>query len=400
MAINIRERLLTILRGGVPDKLPWYSDLSYWHFAMTKKGVLEKRYRGFEGILNLHKDLKTGFYLQGYEPYIPVYENCEVYEVEKKVSVYKSCTPVGGYNDFASIYRGSKLIRSKDNNDIIREVVTPIGRIKERWKYSSISFTWVPSEYFINTIEDLKVFKYWIKNISFRPDYDRAILAKDIIGNQGCVVCYQPKSPLMQFMILFAGITNTVNLMMENRKLFCETIKILEYRSDEAAEIALNSPAELIMIPENLSSDMVGKRFFEEYLKPFEEKWCERIKKRGKYSLVHMDGYLKGLLKEVSKVGFSVMEAMTPKPVGDLDISEFSDYVKSDTIMWGGIPGIFFTPTVSDEEFEKFVSKVIKIMISEPKYVLGIADQIPPDGIINRVKVISDMVEKYGLYKK
>lgn len=38
-------------------------------------------------------------------------------------------------------------------------------------------------------------------------------------------------------------------------------------------------------------------------------------------------------------------------------------------------------------------------MTEEPKYVFGIADQIPPDGIIERVGRVSDLVEKYGLYK-
>lgn len=387
---TLRNRILSVLKGKSPDRLPWYGDLSYWHFAMLKKGNLDKRYKGFKGILNLHKDLKVGFYLQGYYPFMPEYKNCEVAEVKRTV---------GGYEDFKSIYRGAKVIKRKDNNDIIREVSTPIGTIKERWPYMPGSFTWAPKEYFINTAQDLKVFKYWLENTSYRADYEQAFMVKELVGGQGCVLCYQPRSPLMRFMILYAGVTNTVNLMMDYRKLFDEVIKILEYKSDEAAEITLASPAEFIMIPENLSSDIVGKNFFEEYLRPYEEKWNKKIKSKGKYSFIHMDGYLKGLLKEVSTVGFSVIEAMTPKPLGDIEVSEFSDYVKSGVISWGGIPGTFFAPSVGDEEFEAFALKVIKVMVSEPRYVLGIADQIPPDGIIERVKTISNLVEKYGLYK-
>lgn len=389
--MSLRQRVFSILQGKVPDKLPWYADLSYWHFAMDRKGCLEKRYKGFEGILNLHKDLGVGFYLQGYEPYMPEYKNCEVSEVERSV---------GGYEDFTPIYKGSKVIKSEDNNDIVREVSTPIGKIKERWKWVAKSFTWAPTEYFINTVEDLKVFKYWMENTNYKPDYHQANMVKAMVGEQGCVLCYQPRSPLTQLMILFAGVTNTVYLMMDSRKSFDETIKVLQHKSDEAAEIALNSPAEFIMIPENLSSDIVGKRFFEEFLRPYEEKWNKKIKSKGKYSFIHMDGYLKGLLKEVSTTGFSVIEAMTPKPVGDIEVNEFSNYVENDVVMWGGIPGASFTPLVSDEVFEKFVLEVIKIMVSEPRYVLGLADQIPPDGIIERVKTVSDLVEKYGFYGK
>ncbi len=382
---TLRNRVLSILKGETPDRLPWFGDLSYWHFSMSRRGTLEKKYTGFEGLLNLHRDLNVGYYLQGYFPFITEYNNCSVTEVERSASGYDNS-------------KGVKIIEDKDNKDFITEISTPLGTIKEKWPYLPDSFTWAPKEYLIKTEQDLKVFKYWLDNTSYKFDYEKALKVKEEISDIGLNVCYQPRSPLVRLMIMYIGVNNTINFMMDYKKLFYEVIKVLEYRSDEAAEITLNSPAEIIMIPENLSSDIVGKNFFEEYLRPYEEKWNKKIKSRGKYSLIHFDGYLKGLLKEVSSTGFSIIEAMTPKPAGDLEVSEFRDYVGDDTICWGGIPGGYFTPLVSNREFEEFILKVIKIMVSEPKYVLGIADQIPPDGIIERVKVVSDFVEKYGFY--
>ncbi|MCL4384840.1 MAG: hypothetical protein M1326_00790 [Cyanobacteria bacterium] len=387
---NLRYRALSVLKKKEPYRLPWFGDLSYWYYAMSRKGNLEKRYIGLDGIINLHKDLNCGFYLQGYFPFKPVYRNCEVYEMERNTNTT---------SDFAFEYRCTKIIKRENNDDIIREVETPVGTIKEKWSYCKESYSLAPTQYFVNTVQDLKVFKYWVENTSYMPDYRQAYIVKNTVGDIGFTLCYLPRSPLMQFIVEYAGIVNTVNIMMTDKKLFNETMKILEYKSDEAAEIALGSPAELLMIPENLSSDLVGKNFYEEYLRPYEEKWNEKIKAKGKYSFIHMDGYLKGLLKEVSEAKFSVIEAMTPKPVGDINIDEFSNYVKSDSIMWGGIPGALFTPSTSNEYFEEFVKKVIGVMISEPRYVLGIADQIPPDGIIERVKIVSDLVERYGIYK-
>ena len=390
--MKLRERALSILKGKVADRLPWYGYLNDWHNATQNKGLLEKKYMGFEGILNLHRDLRVGCLLGG-EPYIPVYRNCEVVEVERKSTSYEKI-----FNK--DLYRGSKIIKSKDNNDIIREVSTPVGKIKEIWKYSPITFSWAPTKYFINSIQDLKVFKYWIQNTNYKPFYDVLDMIKEGIGEQGLVLSSQPRSPFSQFITLYAGIINTINLFMDDRKLFNETIKVLEQKSDEEAEITLKSPTDVIGICENLSSDVVGKNFFEDYIRPFDEKWTKKIKGEGKYSLMHFDGYLKGLLKEASKLGFSIINGMTPKPSGDLEISEFRDYVKSNTIMWGGIPAIFFTSFVNDKEFEKFVSEAIKVFVSEPRYILGMGDEIPANGLIKRVKMVSDLVEKYGLYKK
>jgi len=385
---SIKERLFSVLNGNIPERLPWYGDLSYWHFAMEQKGQLEKKYKGYEGRLNLHRDLNCGYYVQGYYSYIPEYRNCEVIEVKREV---------GGYGGDQPLYEGLKLVKKAGNNDILREVHTPIGVIKEYWPYLAKSFTWGPKELFIKNSDDLKIFQYWIKNTDYKPDFKKISFIKEKVGNFGCNLCYLPRSPLMT-LILNSGITTTINLMLDCNKLFNETLKVLEYNSDEAIEIALKFPSEIFMIPENLSSDIVGKRLYNEYIKPVEEKWTEKIRKIKKFSLIHMDGYLKGLLKEVSTAGFSIIEALTPKPVGDLEIDEFDDYVKSDSIIWGGIPGPLFTQNTSEKEFIEFVIKVIKIMTKKPKYVLGIADSIPPDGIIDRVKIVDELVEKHGVY--
>ena len=53
---------------------------------------------------------------------------------------------------------------------------------------------------------------------------------------------------------------------------------------------------------------------------------------------------------------------------------------------------------MEDDKFEKFVIDVIRVMVSEPRYVLGIADQFPPDGSIERIKIVSDLVQEYGVY--
>ena len=153
------------------------------------------------------------------------------------------------------------------------------------------------------------------------------------------------------------------------------------------------------MIPENLSSEMVGPEFFELYMRAYQEEWTTKIREAGKNSYIHIDGTLSGLLKQEASVGFSVLEALTPHPVGDLKWEELSDYVgDSKSILWGGIPGSYFTANVSEEEFERHVISIIELMVKEPRYVLGVADQVPPDGLEERVRRVGELVEKYGMY--
>jgi hypothetical protein len=94
-----------------------------------------------------------------------------------------------------------------------------------------------------------------------------------------------------------------------------------------------------------------------------------------------MDGTLGGLLQHEAGVGFTVLEALTPYPVGDMKFEDIKEFVGSKSIMWGGIPGSYFTDCVSDSEFEEFVKYLLSIMVREPRYVLGVADQVPPDAL-------------------
>ena len=45
------------------------------------------------------------------------------------------------------------------------------------------------------------------------------------------------------------------------------------------------------------------------------------------------------------------------------------------------------------------VKHLLSIMTKEPRFVLGVADQVPPDGLERRVKRVSELVEEFGRYK-
>ena len=176
-------------------------------------------------------------------------------------------------------------------------------------------------------------------------------------------------------------------------------MEVVRRSHDEAAAIALDCPAELLMIPENLSSECVGRTFYEMFMRDYEETWARRIREAGKYSCIHLDGTMKGLLRETCSTSLTFIEALTPAPAGDLEIERWAEVSgNSQTILWGGLPGVFFTELVSDEEFDAHVRRVLEVMRSEPRYVLGVADQVPPDGLERRVRRVRELVELHGAY--
>ena len=82
-----------------------------------------------------------------------------------------------------------------------------------------------------------------------------------------------------------------------------------------------------------------------------------------------------------------------------MSIEEMIPLLKdSKSVFWGGIPGVYFTAHISDEEFDQHVIAVLEVMRFIPRFILGVADQVPPDGLEYRVRRVSELVEKYGIY--
>lgn len=66
--MNSRERVLSLLSGSCPDRVPWFGDLDYWYSAAVKGNALDAKYLA-DGYFQLNRDLGVGFYLQGFSPF-------------------------------------------------------------------------------------------------------------------------------------------------------------------------------------------------------------------------------------------------------------------------------------------------------------------------------------------
>ena len=359
-----RERVLKILSGEPPDRVPWFADLDYWYSAHKRAGTLPDEYQG-DGYFSMNRENGAGFYLQGYFP-------------------------------FKEIPEGVTYETQTQGHRILRAMKTPEGDLTEITQYLPASSSTGFVKHFVETEEDLPAFQYYINSLHFEEDYIEARRRKDLIGDNGVVLCYTPRSPFMQMLTTFAGVEALFMMLADIPEKVNEVLSRLEKKYDEAARLAVNSPAELIMIPENLSGEVAGG-YYKTYLRPYESKWIAEIQKAGKKSLIHVDGTLRGILQKVAETGFNVIEAVTPAPVGDMTMEEAARAAPG-TILWGGLPGLMFTPHVSEDAFIRHVRSVLAVMKTEPRFVLGAADQVPPDGMMERVKAVPALCEEFGKY--
>ena len=148
----------------------------------------------------------------------------------------------------------------------------------------------------------------------------------------------------------------------------------------------------LVHFPDNLTSDCTT-RLYDDYMAGTHQRRIARLHAAGVKCAVHLDGKVKGLLPKLVRSGFDAIEALTPKPGGDLEIEEIRDLAGSDTvILWGGVPGIMFAPPYTWKQMESHVRRLIECWGSRP-FVMGVADQVPPDGNIEFCRKIAELIQ-------
>lgn len=366
--MNDRERILAFFAGEPIDRVPWFGDLTYWAGAMERRGEVPAGYQRSAAYYRFHRELGVGFYLQGYFPFRVVDEG------------------------------GVRHEEQLDGDTRRRALITPLGTLHETWQYLPEAYATAPVERLVKTVADLGVLRYWWERIQYEADYAEAERRRDLVADLGVVLCYLPRCPFMELVTTLIGIRTLVDIWGEAPDELEETLAVMAATSDRAAALAVAAPVDCLMIPENLSSEVVGKRFYRQYMRPWESRWLERIHAAGKVSYVHLDGTLRGLVADVAETGFQVIEACTPQPVGDVAMGELRALARPQTILWGGLPGSYFTPLVSDAEFERHTREMLDVMVADRRMVLGVADQVPPDGLRSRVARVVELVEQYGRY--
>jgi len=362
--MNERERLLTVLKRGKPDRIPWFADLSYIYSSLEERGLLEKKYKGDEGYLNFHMDLGAGICF--YAPFL-------------------------WRTEYA---KGIRYTENRDGDTKTSVWETPRGKIFSREHYSGTSFCWAYTKHFVETIEDLRIMLYIHENAEHFENYDAFEKIDRLWNGYGIACGCTPISsaPIQKLFSRWAGIENTMAIYVDNTLEFEEILERLAQSENEIFRIICASPAQYVEFPENLSSEVTGKNFFLQYNSPYYVKRNKELHAAGKLTGIHIDGTLSSCLPLLGDCGFDAAEAVTPAPVGDVRLEDLRK-TAGDIIIWGGLPGALFSPLYGEDIFESHLARTIDIAKEDGLFVIGVADQVPPDGLLSRVKKVREFLD-------
>lgn len=362
----MRPSFLKLIRGDTPERAVWTADISYWIAGQKAAGTADPAWDTEEGYLQLHRDLKI----------MPYY----FYE--------KFWTASAQYSS------GIMLSQETQGNRTLNRIETVAGTLTEVNTYLPGSCSTGCTKHYVESEDDLDVLLYLLEHRELKPvnllDYsDRMTIWREYDG----LPCLGlPRSPLSSFVYEWVGIEQATYLLADCEPKVAEALRLMAEQEDPIIEAVCNLKPPLVHFPDNLSSDNLTT-YYDAYMRGAHSERLRRLHAAGVKAAVHLDGTVKGLLPKLVDVGFDAIEALTPMPAGDLSLDEIQRVAGSDTvILWGGAPGIMFAPPYTWPDMEAHVQRLLDCWGKRP-FVLGVADQIPPDGDIRFCPRIAEMLE-------
>lgn len=328
------------------------------------------------------------------EPLPPGYEGCSVTQLYEQLGCSNRLYDFGACLE--SHYDSSITFHNEEIAPLTwrHQIDTPVGSVYEIVKGNQENPGQMPEKWYIETEEDLKVFTYIEEGTtySFNMDtYDR-IFAEQ--GHLGLPSMNLPRTNIQHLFVVLAGVTNTIYLMADYPDTMDAYFKALSKSQEGMLKAVGDSPLEWVNYGDNLHCKILPPDLYKKYILPEYQKRSDILHKKDKFIISHWDGDVKDILQFARVSGLDGIEAITPLPQGDVTLEETKKALGDDIFLVDGLCSIYFNDTYPVEKLKEQTRDILNLF--EGQLVLGISDEFPSDGKLERIRLVGEMVEEFN----
>jgi len=371
-----KERLLTAIRGGEVDPVPFSPFLAYWwDFAPSSVTC--------NGQFAFLRELGADPLLRGFQT---SFTNSDILGLEEDM-----------YN-VSDDFPGCQIIRQTNSTEKKVTWSTPVGELTLVRTYSPAGKTWMVSHHPIQQKEDYKTLLYLVENMSIQPFYQPVIDELAEAGEDGLSVpLISPfrKTPFQALIEHFVGTIKLVYDLYDFPELIEEVLEAMNQRAREAVEISINGPAEAFITWEDSSTMNTNPQTFRKYIASELSEWGNRLHEAGKILIHHACGHVKDLLPEIAEERVDALESICPPLTGNTEIWEAQKVLSRKGIsVIGGIDPVKFQE-YDIPALEGYVKGILN-KTSKKGFVLANSDSCPPNVTIEKFKKVVAIVQHHS----
>lgn len=290
-----------------------------------------------------------------------------------------------------TIRRAKTKLSKYETEEIIE---TPVGKISSIIRGNSSNGGLYPAKWWVTCEEDMKVMAYVLEHQDWEWDEEYYQSVREKWGRIGAPVMFMPRVNIQYLYIDLMGVEEATYALLDYPETVEYFFEVLEKNQERLINIINASPIKMINFGDNLHCKLLPDHYMEKYILPTYQRRCKLLHEGNKFVTSHWDGDTKSLLKYAKRTGLDGIEAITPKPQGDVTLKEVKEALGDDIWLVDGLAAILFNEEFPVEQLKAQVEECIDLFA--PKLILGISDELSSQGDIERVRMIGEMIKVYN----
>ncbi|MCK5128687.1 MAG: hypothetical protein KAQ68_02455 [Clostridiales bacterium] len=299
-------------------------------------------------------------------------------------------------NCFKPVYPNTvNIIREKiDSMKTMNKIETPIGTLSEITMGNDSNSGRMPEKWWIENEDDMKKYIWLHEHTSWTFDkkmYDKYF---EECCSLGAPTAFMPRVSVQNLYIDTMGMENGIFALYDFPSTVSKYFTALHESHMRMIDVINASPIDIINFGDNIHCGTLTPDIFKKYVLPYYQERTDKLHTYGKFANSHWDGDTYSLLPYAKETGLDGIEAITPKPQGDVSLEYIKEHLGDELFLLDGIPAILFDDLFPIEQLVETTEKIIELFA--PKLILGISDEISSTGDIERIRIVGDIVDKYN----
>jgi hypothetical protein len=151
-----------------------------------------------------------------------------------------------------------------------------------------------------------------------------------------------PYGAIRRYFGEISGLDRWIYAQADHPDHFAALLEAQTRRDERRLALVADSPAEFLGL--GWLEGIWSPAQFKKYELPFYQKWVSYLQSKGKICALHCDATksMKGYKDLIAQIGFKVIEAFTPPPVGELSLEQVRQAWGNNTVIWMNFPETVF----------------------------------------------------------
>jgi hypothetical protein len=270
---------------------------------------------------------------------------------------------------------------------------TPAGDLEEVRAFEPVFDSSTPRKHFIETARDYEVLWSYLEDSVILDNYDRYLQDCAALGEDGIPKAEIERTPWQQLWIEWVGLEALPLHLADHAEHVERTVDLLEQRARQTFQIAYRSPAPFIVIVDNITAPAIGPVRFRKHCVSLYDELGGMLAERGALLLVHMDGLLKPLWRDIARSRVGGLDSFTPAPDCDTTVAEAVS-LWPEKRLWLNFPSSVHLE--SPARIRAVADEILAAAGHTGRLQMQISENVPPGVWRTSFPIIADAIEAFG----